>query len=258
MHHNILAVTEHIQLIYAARNLEMLATTMALATNLLGFSHYAITDHADPRDGKVRVIRLHNYPAAWVEYYDRHHLYAVDPVHRLSHLINEGFVWSELGERIDLTGADHAFMTLASRHGIADGFTVPVAIHGEANGSVTFVNPPRREMTPLTRIMAHAVGEAAFASARRLCTARGQRIRRPGVPLTGRQREITHLVALGKTNPEMAMLMGTSEDTSAKHVKNCFERMEVNKRTLLVSRALFDGTVTFPQIFPHLYSPFRE
>lgn len=258
MHHTVLALVEFMRVIYAARSFEMLATTLALATSRMGFSHYAVTHHVDGRARLVRAIRLNNYPDAWVDHYERHQLYAVDPVHRLSHLINEGFAWSELSERIDLSPSDRAFMALAARHGIADGFTVPVTIQGETGGSVTFVNPPRREITDLTKIMAHVIGEAAFASARRLSTPRGQRLRPPAARLTEREREVTHLVALGKTNREMAMLMGTSEDTPAKHVNNCFGKLEVNKRTLLVSRALFDGTLTLAQILPHLYSPFRE
>ncbi|WP_197524427.1 helix-turn-helix transcriptional regulator [Novosphingobium resinovorum] len=254
----ILALVDSLRAIHAARSLELLAGNVAIATTQMGFTHYAITHHVDGPARRMRAIRLNNYPPAWVEHYDRHHLYTLDPVHRLSHLINEGFVWSELAERIDLSHADHAFMTLAAHYGIADGFTIPVTIHGETGGSVTFINPPRREITDLTKIMAHAIGEAAFAAARRLCTPRGQRMRPPSARLTQREREVTHLVALGKTNREMAMLMGTSEETPAKHVNNCFEKLEVNKRTLLVSRALFDGTLTLAQILPQFYSPFRE
>lgn len=231
---------------------------MSAATELLGFRYYAITHHLDPKAYGGRSIRLHNYPKIWAESYDRRGLYVHDPVHRASHLTNEGFVWSTLAERLALSKADRQVMRLAGEHGIADGFTIPVNIHGEACGSVTFVNPPGREMSDLTLIMAHALGEAAFAAARRIWTIRGYAPALPGKPLTGRQREISFLVALGKTDREMSMLTGLSEETPGKHVSHIFERYEVNKRTLLVSRALFDGTLTFPQVFPHFYSAFPE
>lgn len=254
LHETILTLVHISRQVYTASSFDALA----LATARLGFGYYAVTHHVDARAYGGQSIRMHNYPQDWVDYYDRHQLYAIDPVHRLTHLLNEGFMWSALPERLALSPADRRMMDLAARHGITDGFTIPVHVPGEASASVSFVNPCGRPMSEVTKIMAHWVGEAAFAAARRLWTVRGFGQRLPGVPLTNKQREVAYLVALGKSDKEMAMMMGTSEETPAKHVSNCFARLEVNKRALLVVRALFDGTLTFPQVLPHFYYSFPE
>ncbi|WP_232491736.1 helix-turn-helix transcriptional regulator [Novosphingobium kaempferiae] len=258
MYDKVLASVRCARAVDAANSFEALADAVDAAARHLGFTHFAITHHLDARRCAGRAFRINNYPTTWVRYYDRHQLYVSDPVHRLSHLVNEGFTWSSLARRVALSRADRHFMDLAARHGIGDGFTVPVHIPGEAGGSVTFVNPVGRTMCDLTLIMAHAIGETAFAAARRLSTPRGHGPVARGRPLTPCQQEVTYWIALGKTDPEIAMIMGTSQETPGKHVSNAFERYEVNKRALLVLRAVFDGTLILPQILPHLYSPFPE
>lgn len=251
----IMALARAAHAIFHADGFDSLLCELREATENLGFIHFALTHHLDDAE---RSIRLHNYPRDWEEYYDRHHFWRVDPVHRYSHLTNHGFVWSTLAGHLPLTRSDRAFMHCATNYGIAEGFTVPVNIPGEASGSVSFVAPPGLELSPIRLILAHSIGEAAFYAARRLWTSRGFIGRLPGTPLTDTQRRIAELVALGKTDKEMGILLGTSEETSAKHVNNCFERLEVNKRTLLVTRALFDGTLTFPQVLPQFYYSFPE
>jgi len=65
-------------------------------------------------------------------------------------------------------------------------------------------------------------------------------------------------VARGKGDWEIGRILGVSEETVARHVKQACARYGVNKRTLLAIRTLFDGTLTFSDIFRRRYDPFRE
>lgn len=58
-------------------------------------------------------------------------------------------------------------------------------------------------------------------------------------------------VAHGKGDWEIAIILGISEETVARHIKDACERYGVSKRTLLVIRALFDGTLTFTDLVRH-------
>ena len=55
--------------------------------------------------------------------------------------------------------------------------------------------------------------------------------------------------ARGKGDWEISRILEVSEETVARHIKQACARYGVNKRTLLAIRTLFDGTLTFTDIF---------
>ncbi len=58
------------------------------------------------------------------------------------------------------------------------------------------------------------------------------------LPLTSREREVLSLVAAGKTNAEIALLLGISARTVQKHLEHIFEKLGVETRTAAAMRAL--------------------
>ncbi len=67
--------------------------------------------------------------------------------------------------------------------------------------------------------------------------------------LTGRQAECVALVARGKTDWEISRILGIGQETVTQHVKDARERYGTTKRTLLAIRALFDGQISFADVF---------
>ncbi|KAG5727286.1 hypothetical protein E4T56_gene5882, partial [Termitomyces sp. T112] len=82
-----------------------------------------------------KAIRLNNYPARWVDYYERRALGTVDPVHRASHMTSEGFWWSDMPGLIRLNERDEEIMKLGRIQGIGKGFTIPNNLPGEVCGT---------------------------------------------------------------------------------------------------------------------------
>jgi LuxR family quorum-sensing system transcriptional regulator CciR len=99
--------------------------------------------------------------------------------------------------------------------------------------------------------LAQLAGIFAFEAARRLCTGRGYRDEAADPRLTDRQRDCVLWVARGKGDWEISRILGVSEETVARHVKQACARYGVNKRTLLAIRTLFDGTLSFTELFRH-------
>jgi len=60
--------------------------------------------------------------------------------------------------------------------------------------------------------------------------------------LTGRQRELLHLVAVGHDNVAIARQLGLSPATVRKHLENAFVRLEVSSRTEAVAKICPDAT----------------
>jgi DNA-binding CsgD family transcriptional regulator len=60
--------------------------------------------------------------------------------------------------------------------------------------------------------------------------------RMAGVPLTAREREVLEWVAAGKTNRDIASILGASPRTIEKHLERIYEKLGVENRTAAVMR----------------------
>lgn len=236
--------------IVLVRDIGALAMILGDMTGRMGFGHFALTHHANLRDAPGAIIRLHDYPDAWVDYFDRHRLGLSDPVHRASHRTLVGFRWTRIPDLIQMTPCDHKLLELAQDHGLADGFTVPANIAGEATGSCSFAIGPGDALPADALLWAQLAGTAAFEAARRIWLA-GTGPPGPRPQLTDRQRDCLIWAARGKTAWESGRILGISEETVVRHLKQARERYGVEKQTSLLIHALFDGIISFSDIFGH-------
>lgn len=223
-----------------------LADLLEAIARELGFRYWALTHHVDIRRNPGKAIRLHNYPDEWVEYYDANSLGLSDPVHRASHVTSLGFAWSRIPELIALTPRDREILAKGGSNGIGDGFTVPAHVPGESHGSCSFANPAGTSLPVEDLPLAQLIGTFAFEAARRVW---GVRPAAPAAPLTDRQRECLVWVARGKTDWEIAKILGVTHHTVVMHLKHARHRFGGGKRTSLVAQALYDTSISFPDIF---------
>jgi LuxR family quorum-sensing system transcriptional regulator CciR len=209
----------------------------------MGFHYFALTHHVDIRQAPKPAIRLHNYPLEWAEYFDGQKLGTCDPVHRASNLTCVGFAWSKLPQMINLTPRDRLVLEKAGRNGIGDGFTVPAHVPGESNGSCSFATRTGQPVVEEHLPIAQLVGAFAFEAARRVWRMRAEPA--PSIQLTDRQRDCVVWAARGKSDWEIAQILGISHETVIQHLKQARQRYGVTKRTMLAVSALFDGTISF-------------
>lgn len=226
-----------------------LVLAMGEVSSRLGFRHFALTHHVDILRAGAPAIRLHNYPEDWAAFYDESGLGVSDPVHRASHVTSVGFRWSRMPAMIPLTATDRKVLALGQEKGIGDGFTVPANVPGEARGSCSFANPAGEALPEARLPHAQLAGAFAFESARRMVCRRPPAADERPPALTDRQRDCLLWVARGKGDWEISRILGLSEETVARHIRQGCERYGVSKRTSLLIRALFDGTLTFGDIF---------
>ena len=130
--------------------------------------------------------------------------------------------------------------------GIADGYTVPRHLPGEARGTCTFVVRNDDRLPRPSLLVAEIIGAVAMASALRLS---GSACKPAKATLSDRQRECLLWSARGKTAAETAIILGISCETVIQHLKLARERYDVHCRQSLVLCALFDGLIGFDDIF---------
>jgi LuxR family quorum-sensing system transcriptional regulator CciR len=122
-------------------------------------------------------------------------------------------------------------------------------VPGEARGSCSFANGGGRPIAERMLPLAQLAGGFAFEGARRLWRARAAMPGASPPRLTDRQRDCLLWAARGKGDWEIGRILSVSEETVARHIKQGCARYGVHKRTSLVIRALFDGTLSFTEIF---------
>lgn len=231
----------------SASDADQLAEAIRAICPVIGFEYFALSHHVDIIRTGSTAIHLHNYPDQWAQYYENNALGVSDPVHRASHVTSFGFIWSDIPDMISLTPQDRRILAMGQDQGIGDGFTVPANVPGEARGSCSFANTSGCAMPLKMLPLAQYVGAFAFEAARRVWSVRAIDPRKP--TLTDRQRDCMLWVARGKSDWEIARILGVSEETVTRHVKQACGRYGVNKRILLTVQTLFDGTLTLGDIF---------
>ena len=211
----------------------------------LGFDHYALLDHsslAAPCD----FVRIDNYPPAWVSELVEGGYAADDPVHIASRRSAIGFSWRDLGSLVRLGPRHRLILSRSRHHGLGEGFTVPANIPGEPSASCSFAVRKGREF-PVSKLRsAQLVGAYALAAARRL-----RPIKRSSRPrLSRREIECLKLVARGKTDWEIARILGISIHTASQYVKHARSAYNAVSRSQLVVYALRDSWISFEEAIP--------
>jgi len=216
-------------------------------TRELGFHYFALLHHRGVQSKSDRLIRLDNYPGAWEQELITRHDVAADPVHLASLRTNAGFRWDELGELLPLSSSQRNILERSRHHGLGPGFTVPANVPGEPSGSCSFVVRGGRPLPVHRLLCAELIGVHAFRAARRIYGfAEAGAIPR----LSRRERQCLRLVAAGKTDWEIAAILGIAPETARQYVKRARAAYDVVSRAQLVACGLRDALVSFDEAIP--------
>jgi LuxR family quorum-sensing system transcriptional regulator CciR len=223
----------------------------------IGFTYFALVDHADLRRKHLSTIRVENYPAGWADHFVAAGLYAEDPVHHACLRTNVGFSWADIPKIIAVTCRQRAILDGAGAFGLTHGYSVPVNIPGETSGSCSFATENGRKLPERNLLLAQLIGAFSFQAARRIYRSGGPPL--PAPPrLTPRQRDCLLLAIHGKTDWEIARILGLSEETVGQHLNMARVRFGVSKRLQLAVRAIFDGQISLVEALAGQFPLKRE
>jgi DNA-binding CsgD family transcriptional regulator len=174
-------------------------------------------------------------------------LLSEEPVHLPSGRTNIGFSWEELGALVPLAQRHRDILARSGRFGIGSGFTIPANVPGEPLGSCSFAVRKGRRLPVRRLLCAEQIGAHAFGAARRLhdYPAAGRPPR-----LSPRERQCVRLLAAGKTDWEIAAILGISVETAHQYVKRARAAYDVVSRAQLVACGLRDAVISFDEAVP--------
>jgi LuxR family transcriptional regulator, quorum-sensing system regulator CciR len=237
----------------SARDLHNLLTNVSID---MGFDHFALIHHVDltPMNAALthmdtgELVALTNYPEVWIEAYVARRIVANDPILLASERTNVGFIWEEADRYIDIT-SEHKLITEDTRKaGLANGYTVPANVPGEANGSCNFALRTGRALRQENLPMAQLVGSFAFQAARSLVSKAQKTLAPPLKALTDRQLECLILVAKGKSDWEIGKILGISQNTVKRHLEGARLSYDVTKSIQVLMRAIHQGRIALSDV----------
>jgi LuxR family quorum-sensing system transcriptional regulator CciR len=233
----------------AAGEISELKALLEGTAKSLGFTYFMLGHHVNVVHGSL--VHLSNYPLDFVEEMSRRASFSDDPVIRACRTRSAGFRWSELRELIPLSHYQEEILANAERAGIGEGFTVPAGIPGECPGSCSFAVRAGQTLDECVLPAIQYVGSFAFEAARRLAQSDTLPRRTGTMALTPRQLDCLVLVAQGKSDADVAQLLGLSKSTVHEYIENAKKKYGVASRVQLVIRTLLDEQISFDDIVRH-------
>ncbi|MGC6399047.1 helix-turn-helix transcriptional regulator [Sphingomonas sp. FW199] len=227
------------------KSIDELSVVLTEARQILGFRHFALSLSTGQSKDSMRGLLVHDYPAGWADLYLSLDLGRHDPVRRAVLRRISAFRWSDLFRKEPPARSERAIMEQSSRYGIADGLTVPRHLPGRLSGSCSFVVGSETALHAATAAAAEYLGGRAIDAGRRLLEAS---LPTGGTLLTPRQCECILWAARGKTDWEIAVILGISKQTVIQHLKDARRRYGVQRRSSLVMHALFDGAIDYADV----------
>lgn len=227
----------------AAQTTSALCSVIDAAIRSYGFSWFSLVDDGDLAKKRTDCLIMTNYPPSWVDEVISHRLYRNDPVHAASIRSPTGLCWERIGQVISPTKAQLSMLERGRDHGLVSGYTVPFRVPGERGAFFSVVRKDQRPIAYVEAALAQLIGGIFFQRAREMIEGRVVKGRR--AHLSPRQIDCLRLIAAGKTEWEIARILGLSPSTVHDYVEGARRRYGVKTRSQLVLAAARDGHVSF-------------
>jgi DNA-binding CsgD family transcriptional regulator len=221
---------------------DLFALTEAAAREI-HFPRLALVHGLWFRRKSARLIRMDNF-GEWADIFIESEYYTHDPALLVCQRTNTAFPWTAIPQLLpSLTSHQKMILGEASRHGLRNGITVPIGVAGEPFGCCSFscdkaILPSRWHCRA-----AALIGAEAFREARRIhgFPARSKQLPR----LSDRKLECLELLTIGKTDEEIAQILGIAVSTVRTYMTMLRQDFDVVSRTQLAVEALRFGLVNY-------------
>lgn len=222
-----------------ATSVEEIQTRFMREVRALGFSFAACASHVDPLKPPPGAVMMVDYPRVWLERFSENRYAQRDPVFLVARQQVLPFRWSSLRLREDLDPDQIEILNEAAEVGLGRGFSIPIHAPDALPASCSLAIGPDG-IDPLHVRDAHWYAVYAHESARRLLL-EAEPERKP--ILGRRERQCLELIARGKGDFEISVILGVSEHTVHNTIRRAMRKFEVATRVQAFVRALLRGEI---------------
>lgn len=208
----------------------------------LGFARmsYHFVPAFGSQTARSLILAQHGFPQEWLDLYAQEEFRRHDPVP--NHIMQAGVTmsWQRAIAEQKLTAGQQDFVEQMRRHGLLHGIGVPLfgAKGKEAYSAFGLDRAIGPADEPLIR---RAEAMAQIAHRRTVELVLGQEART--VRLSPRERDVLHWIARGKSNADIATILGISAGTVDTFVRRLFAKLDVSDRVAAIVEGLRGGLV---------------
>ena len=179
----------------------------------------------DDRDRNVMFIA--EWPKAWVRFYMKSGLIKRDPVVNAVSVYRKPFSFGEIIHDARFSNLDRDTLRAAAAQGWTQGLAVPIPRGGSHFGLVVLLSRGDDKLDPSRRYLC-LISECLLNRVRSL--GRCAEYVMPPAGMSQREIEAVRLVAIGRSDAEIAEELGISESTAHKHVESARKRLKAKSR----------------------------
>jgi DNA-binding CsgD family transcriptional regulator len=193
--------------------------------------------------GKNRRSRFFfvQWPADWLEFYNTSGAFEVDLLPLEARRRVTPFLWSEIYSGKKLTAAQKAFSEAGWAYGWRDVFAVPIHGPGNLQGLVTLATRTERVFDAKERAVLEIMARTIWDRCR---TTEGFGMPASGSSkLSARELECLQWAAAGKSDADIAELIGISRATAHFHIERAKRRLGVKTRVEAVAVGVLEGLI---------------
>ncbi len=185
-----------------------------------------------------------NYPDDWMKYYISNGYEKIDPVPQYCFNSNRPFTWDFVTNHLNISKIQKKLMYEAREADLIDGIAVPMhGVNGELSGvgMASSHGNPEADRTSLMIIKA-ICNQFHLAYTDLLIAENGEKID-AGIKLTNREHEILLWAAEGKSDADIADILGISYSTVRFHLNNVYSKLAANERIFAITKAIRLGLI---------------
>lgn len=217
------------------------AATASLVNDRFGAARFGyIVDFPASLDAKP-ILRL-NHPPAWIEHFLKERQFVEDPMMRHARTARAAFDWCDadwttrVGKLIAGNAADFGMST--------NGFTVPIPM---ANGGRAFIvfgtDMPASEWHRFLRERQAALELIAYKLHHVQLMHGGGDEAADALAISERERETMAWVGAGKSDEDVATILGITERTVRAHLVSARQKLDATNRTHLIAKGIAFGLI---------------
>ncbi len=216
---------------------DILNALLAIITEF-GLTSFCISGLPEPGESLREYVLLSGWPTAWLERYIAEDYVHVDPVIRQLKRTVTPFQWDEALYDVGNEPQAHRVMTEATEFRMHSGLTVPIYSVSGFQACVTYGSSERKlDLSSRSVAALHLISIYAHNKMRDVMADSGNRAAKRATALSAREIEVLKWMAAGKTNWEIARIIGVTERTVEFHVSQALRRLNAVTRTQAVAEA---------------------
>jgi LuxR family quorum sensing-dependent transcriptional regulator len=185
---------------------------------------------------------LHNFPEELRGYYKENNCDSYDPVMQALRIQTGSLDWEAHEKQSHYKPLQTRLYNVAREGGLHNGISTPIWGRHGLMASLGLASTEKRDATHANLDLIGALTTQFYLSYKRLnAQPASQRIQASGI--TPKEAEILSWVAAGKTDAEIATILGISRNTVDTHMRHVFAKLDAHSRVTAVVKAISEGII---------------